>query len=395
MNSLTNIKLKGDRVIWAVVVILSAISLLVVYSSTGTLAYKFQSGNTEYYLFKHGFILLFGLGLMYMTHNIKYTYFSGISLIAIFLAIPLLLLTLMKGSNLNEASRWLALPGTSLTFQTSDFAKLALIMYVSRVLSQKQEKIESLKEAFIPVVLPVVIVCALILPANFSTAAVLFTTCFVMMFIGRISYKHLLSLMGMGLVAVLLILAVGKLAPKVFPRFGTWMKRIENFSSNEKDAKGNFQVEQSKIAIATGGIIGKGPGKSSQRNFLPHPYSDFIYAIIIEEYGLFAALVILLLYLILLFRGTRIATKSPRMFGSLLAFGCAFSLVFQAMINMAVATNLFPVTGQPLPMLSMGGTSIWFTSIGIGIILSVSAGEAEKTTSKEDQLSSEQEVSIA
>lgn len=395
MNSLTNIKLKGDRVIWAVVVILSVISLLVVYSSTGTLAYKFQSGNTEYYLFKHGFILLFGLGLMYMTHNIKYTYFSGISLIAIFLAIPLLLLTLMKGSNLNEASRWLALPGTSLTFQTSDFAKLALIMYVSRVLSQKQEKIESLKEAFIPVVLPVVIVCALILPANFSTAAVLFTTCFVMMFIGRISYKHLLSLMGMGLVAVLLILAVGKLAPKVFPRFGTWMKRIENFSSNEKDAKGNFQVEQSKIAIATGGIIGKGPGKSSQRNFLPHPYSDFIYAIIIEEYGLFAALVILLLYLILLFRGTRIATKSPRMFGSLLAFGCAFSLVFQAMINMAVATNLFPVTGQPLPMLSMGGTSIWFTSIGIGIILSVSAGEAEKTTSKEDQISSEQEVSIA
>ena len=395
MNSLTNIKLKGDRVIWAVVVILSVISLLVVYSSTGTLAYKFQSGNTEYYLFKHGFILLFGLGLMYMTHNIKYTYFSGISLIAIFLAIPLLLLTLMKGSNLNEASRWLALPGTSLTFQTSDFAKLALIMYVSRVLSQKQEKIESLKEAFIPVVLPVVIVCALILPANFSTAAVLFTTCFVMMFIGRISYKHLLSLMGMGFVAVLLILAVGKLAPKVFPRFGTWMKRIENFSSNEKDAKGNFQVEQSKIAIATGGIIGKGPGKSSQRNFLPHPYSDFIYAIIIEEYGLFAALVILLLYLILLFRGTRIATKSPRMFGSLLAFGCAFSLVFQAMINMAVATNLFPVTGQPLPMLSMGGTSIWFTSIGIGIILSVSAGEAEKTTSKEDQLSSEQEVSIA
>ena len=355
-----------------------------VYSSTGTLAYKFQSGNTEYYLFKHGFILLFGLGLMYMTHNIKYTYFSGISLIAMFLAIPLLLLTLMKGSNLNEASRWLALPGTSLTFQTSDFAKLALIMYVSRVLSQKQEKIESLKEAFIPVVLPVIIVCALILPANFSTAAVLFTTCFVMMFIGRISYKHLLSLMGMGLVAVLLILAVGKLAPKVFPRFGTWMKRIENFSSNEKDAKGNFQVEQSKIAIATGGIIGKGPGKSSQRNFLPHPYSDFIYAIIIEEYGLCAALVILLLYLILLFRGTRIATKSPRMFGSLLAFGCAFSLVFQAMINMAVATNLFPVTGQPLPMLSMGGTSIWFTSIGIGIILSVSAGEAEKTTSKED-----------
>jgi cell division protein FtsW len=394
MDSLTNIKIKGDRVIWAVVIILSVISLLVVYSSTGTLAYKFQSGNTEYYLFKHGFILLFGLALMYVTHKIKYTYFSGISLIAIFIAVPLLLLTLMKGSNLNEASRWLALPGTSLTFQTSDFAKLALIMYVSRVLSQKQDKIDSLKEAFIPVVIPVVIVCALILPANFSTAAVLFSTCFVMMFIGRISYKHLLSLLGMGLIAVLIILTVGKFAPKVFPRFGTWMKRIENFSSDEKDAKGNFQVEQSKIAIATGGIIGKGPGKSSQRNFLPHPYSDFIYAIIIEEYGLFAAFAIVLLYLILLFRGTRIATKSPRMFGSLLAFGCAFSLVFQAMINMAVATNLFPVTGQPLPMLSMGGTSIWFTSIGIGIILSVSAGDAQKEGVKEENIS-EREVSVA
>jgi cell division protein FtsW len=394
MNSLTDIKLKGDKVVWAVVIILSVISLLVVYSSTGTLAYKFQSGNTEYYLFKHGFILLFGLFLMYATHKVKYTYFSGISLIAIFLAIPLLMLTLMKGSNLNEASRWLALPGTSLTFQTSDFAKLALIMYVSRVLSQKQDKIDSIKEAFLPVVIPVIIVCALILPANFSTAAVLFTTCFVMMFIGRIHYKHLLSLVGMGLVAILIILSVGKFAPKVFPRFGTWMKRIENFSSNDKDNKGNFQVEQSKIAIATGGPLGKGPGKSSQRNFLPHPYSDFIYAIIIEEYGLAFGLLIVLLYLILLFRGTRIATQSPRMFGSLLAFGCAFSLVFQAMINMAVATNLFPVTGQPLPMLSMGGTSIWFTSIGIGIILSVSAGETSKETSKEEE-TLEGEVSIA
>ena len=394
MNNLFNIKLQGDKVIWTVVGILSVISLLVVYSSTGTLAYKFQSGNTEYYLFKHAFILVFGLTLMYMTHKVKYTYFSGISLIAIFVAIPLLLLTLMKGSNLNEASRWLALPGTSLTFQTSDFAKLALIMYVSRVLSQKQEKINSLKEAFLPVVIPVVIVCALILPANFSTAAVLFTTCFVMMFIGRINAKHLLALVGMGVVAVLIILAVGKFAPKIFPRFGTWMKRIENFSSNDKENKGNFQVEQSKIAIATGGTIGKGPGKSSQRNFLPHPYSDFIYAIIIEEYGLVSGITIVLLYLILLFRGTRIATQTPKMFGSLLAFGCSFSLVFQAMINMAVATNLFPVTGQPLPMLSMGGTSIWFASIGIGIVLSVSAGEKAKATAKESKVE-EKEVAIA
>ncbi len=380
MFGLSGIKVKGDKVVWIVIVLLSLISLLVVYSATGSLAYKNKSGNTEYYLFKHGFILLFGFFLMYVTHNIRYTYFSKISILVILLAIPLLLITLMKGSNLNDASRWLALPGTSLTFQTSDFAKLALIMYVSRVLSQKQENINSIKEAFIPVVIPVVIVCALILPANFSTAAVLFTTCFVMMFVGRIPYKHLLSLLGMGIVAILIILTVGNFAPNVFPRFGTWMKRIETFRSTEKEDKGsNFQVDQSKIAIATGGTLGKGPGKSTQRNFLPHPYSDFIYAIIIEEYGLVFGVIIVLLYLILLFRGTRIATQSPKMFGSLLAFGCSFSMVFQAMINMAVATNLFPVTGQPLPMLSMGGTSIWFSSITIGIILSVSVGEKSKT----------------
>ncbi len=394
MSELFNIKIKGDKVIWMMVCALSIISLLVVYSSTGTLAYKFQSGNTEYYLIKHAFILIFGLTLMYATHKIKYTYFSGISIIAIIIAIPLLALTLLKGSNLNEASRWLSVPGTSLTFQTSDFAKLALIMYVSRVLSHKQDKITSFKEAFIPVVIPVIIVCGLILPANFSTAAVLFVTCFVMMFIGRISYKHLGALLGAGIIAGLLILSVGKYAPKVFPRFGTWMKRIENFSSNDKDNKGNFQVEQSKIAIATGGVLGKGPGNSSQRNFLPHPYSDFIYAVIIEEYGLFFGVLIVLLYLILLFRGTKIATQSPRMFGSLLAFGCAFSLTFQAMINMAVATNLFPVTGQPLPMLSMGGTSIWFTSIGIGIILSVSVGvKSELEKNKTQAL--EKEVELA
>lgn len=361
--------IKGDRVIWAVVIVLSIISLLVVYSSTGTLAYKYQKGNTEYYLFKHGMIVLFGLFLIIITHKVKFTYFSRISQIAIFFAAPLLLLTLIKGANLNEASRWLALPGTSLTFQTSDFAKIALIAYLARILSNKQEKIKDFKSGFIPVMIPVLLICGLILPANFSTAAVLFATSVVMMFIGRVNLKYIGSLLGIGVVLLSLFIVI-VINSNNTGRVGTWKKRIENFSSG--DSKGNYQVEQAKIAIATGGVFGKGPGKSSQRNFLPHPYSDFIYAIIIEEYGIVFAFLIILLYLILLFRGIRIAVKTEKLFGSLLAFGCAFMLVFQAMINMAVAVNLFPVTGQPLPMLSMGGTSIWFTCITIGVILSVS-----------------------
>ncbi len=360
---------KGDRVIWAVVIVLSIISLLVVYSSTGTLAYKYQKGNTEYYLFKHGMIVLFGLFLMILIHKVKFTYFSRISQIAIFFAAPLLLLTLVKGANLNEASRWLALPGTGLTFQTSDFAKIALIAYLARILSNKQEKIKDFKSGFVPVMIPVLLICGLILPANFSTAAVLFATSVVMMFIGRVNLKYIASLLGIGIVMLGIFIAIVVNSNNT-GRVGTWKKRIENFSSG--DSKGNYQVEQAKIAIATGGMVGKGPGKSSQRNFLPHPYSDFIYAIIIEEYGIVFAFLIILLYLILLFRGIRIAVKTEKLFGSLLAFGCAFMLVFQAMINMAVAVNLFPVTGQPLPMLSMGGTSIWFTCITIGVILSVS-----------------------
>jgi len=385
--------IKGDKAIWAVVIILSIVSTVVVYSSTGALAYKRQNGNTEFYLFKHIFTLIFGLGLMVLTHNIKYVYYNRLSQIAMFTAIPLLLFTLLKGSNLNEASRWIQIPVINLTFQTSDFAKLALISYVARMLAIKQEKLHDFKAGFLPIILPIFVICGLILPANFSTAAVLFTTCFSLMFIGRVHYKHMFALVGMGVVAILLILMIGKIAPKVFPRRGTWMKRIENFQN--KDSKGNFQVEQAKIAIATGAPFGKGPGKSTQRNFLPHPYSDFIFAIILEEYGTIMGVGILLLYIIILFRGLRILKRCDKTFGSLLAFGLAFSLVFQGLINMAVATNLFPVTGQPLPLLSMGGTSIWFTSISIGIILSVSRDLENENIEEEEEILNEKEVAIA
>lgn len=319
---------------------------------------------------------------MFITHKIKYTYYSRLSQIALFIAAPLLLLTLVKGTNLNEASRWLALPGTSLTFQTSDLAKLALIMYVARLLAFKQEQIKDFKAAFLPVMLPVIVICSLILPANFSTAAVLFVTCLVLMFIGRVNLKYILALVGSGIVLLALFIVI-VMNSENQGRVGTWKNRIENFVSG--DTEGNYQVEQAKIAIATGGPIGKGPGKSTQRNFLPHPYSDFIYAIIVEEYGLVMGILIVFLYVILLFRAVRIVTRSPKAFGAFLAIGCAFSLVFQGMINMAVAVNLFPVTGQPLPLLSMGGTSIWFTSVAIGIILSVSKEtELEKEESQEE-----------
>jgi cell division protein FtsW len=362
--------IKGDKVIWTVVILLSLLSILVVYSSVVALAYRYKNGDTGSYLIKHIFIMGSGIFLMYLIHKVKYSYFSRISQIAIFVAAPLLLYTLLKGVSAGEASRWLPIPGTSLTFQTSDFAKLALITYVARMLSLKQDVIKDFKQAFIPILLPVVIICALIFPANFSTAALLFLNCLVLMFVGRMNAKHLWLLIGSGMVFVALLLSLIWNFPNAIPRGPTWRARIENFISG--DSESNFQAEQAKIAIATGGVMGKGPGNSMQRNFLPQASSDFIYAILIEEWGLITAVIIVFLYVILLFRGVRIANKSDKTFGSLLAIGLTFSLVFQAMINMAVAVNLFPVTGQPLPLISMGGTSIWFTSVAVGIILSVS-----------------------
>jgi cell division protein FtsW len=363
--------IKGDRVIWIVVVILSVLSILAVYSSTGTLAFKKQGGNTEYYMLKHTIILLFGFGLMFLAYRIKYTYYSRISQGAIGVAVLLLIGTLFTGTHLNEASRWLTIPIINVTFQSSDFAKLALIMYLARMLGKKQENIKDFKGAFLPLLLPIIIICSLILPENFSTAALLFVTSFVMLFIGRVNIRYLLSLAGIGLASLIILLIVIYQSPTK-GRLGTWKNRIENFANGESDDE-NYQVDQSKIAIATGGILGKLPGKSTQRNFLPHPYSDFIYAIIVEEYGFaIGGIGVILLYLILLLRAIRIATRSPGTFAALLTVGIGFSLVFQAMINMAVAVNLLPVTGQPLPMVSMGGTSIWFSCLGIGMILSVS-----------------------
>lgn len=372
---------KGDPVIWMVILLLSIFSLLAVYSSTGSLAYRFQGGNTSYYILKHSTILIMGLVITYVTHLIPYKYFSRISQMLLYIAIPLLLITLVYGVTKNQASRWLSVPGLSLTFQTSDIAKLAIVMYTARILSKKQEKIKDFKESFRPLIMPVLLVCALVLPANFSTAMLIFVTVLILMFIGRVNMLHLLGLVGILVLVTGSFIAIA-LSNDWEGRIGTWKNRIENYVNGDDEE--NYQVTQSKIAIVSGGLVNLRPGKSMQRNFLPHPYSDFIYAIIIEEYGLAGGAVILALYLYLFFRAAVLVRKSPRTFPAFLAVGLAVMITFQAIINMGVVVDLLPVTGQPLPMISMGGSSLLFTCIALGIIQSVCRGikvqqeEAEK-----------------
>jgi cell division protein FtsW len=374
--------LKGDKVIWAIMVLLSILSVLVVYSAIVTLAHKFKQGNTEYYLLKHFIIIALGFGIAYVFHRIRYTVFSKVSQVGFILSIPLLLYTLLKGVSAGEASRWLEVPGIGLTFQSSDIAKLMLLIYVARVLAIRSKELDNFRAVFRYLLLPVGVICALILPANFSTAALLFFTSLLLMFIGGIQLKILLKVSGSCLLIGGIFFAWIWLAPETIPggRGGTWKSRIESFSSG--DSKSNYQSEQAKIAIATGGVIGKGPGNSTQRAFLPQASSDFIYAIIIEEYGLLIGFLLVFLYMILLYRGIKILRDNDKPFGGLVAVGLSFSLVFQALVNMAVAVNLFPVTGQPLPLISMGGTSIWFTMIALGIILSVSRSVEDKGEEK-------------
>jgi len=374
--------LKGDKVIWAIMFLLSLLSILVVYSAVVTLAHKFKQGNTEYYLIKHFVIIALGFGIAYMFHKIKYTVFSKVAQIGFFLSIPLLLYTLFKGVSAGEAERWLPIPGIGLTFQPSDIAKLMLLIYVARVLTVKGKELKDFKSVIRYLMVPIGIICILILPANFSTAALLFFNCMLLMFLGGIDLKIIAKIMGICILTGALFFCWIWFAPGTIPggRGPTWKARIESYING--DAKSNYQSDQAKIAIATGGVIGKGPGNSTQRAFLPQASSDFIYAIIIEEYGLLIGFGMLFLYMILLYRGIKILRDNEKPFGSIMAIGLIFSLVFQALVNMAVAVNLFPVTGQPLPMVSMGGTSIWFTMISIGIILSVSKSIEDKTEEK-------------
>jgi cell division protein FtsW len=364
-------KLEGDRVIWIATFFLSLISLLSVYSAISTLAYK-AGGNSLGFLLKHGIMLALGFGVMYYVHRIPVKYFSKFSQLLIWVAAGLLLVTLFFGSNINSADRWIRIPVIGLTFQTSDFAKVVLMVYLARVLSLKQEVLHDFRQGVLPALIPVGVICILILPANFSTAAMIALVSVVVMFVAGVPFRHIGKLALGGIAGILMIIAIGEYAPKgTLPRYETWKNRIIN--RLDADAEGNYQANLAKYAIYEGGLVPKGPGTGSSRNFLPHPYSDMIYAFIIEEYGsVFGGIGLVLLYLILLFRTIRFSSKCPRSFGALAALGLSFMLVIQALINMGVAVSLFPTTGQPLPLVSMGGTSTLFTCLAIGIILSIS-----------------------
>ncbi|MCR6639346.1 MAG: FtsW/RodA/SpoVE family cell cycle protein [Sporocytophaga sp.] len=361
--------LKGDPVIWGIILCFSLISILVVYSAIGSLAYMRMKGDTEHYLFKHSFLVFLSLACMWVAHKIDYKYYSKLSKLGLWLSIPLLVFAYFKGGDINGASRWFIIPVINQSFQPSDFAKLALIANLASMLAKRQANIDDFKESFIPIVLWSGLICGLIALSNLSTAVLLFSTCLLLMFIGRVPFKFLAMLVLVGGVC-------GTIALKLGQRLETAISRLEFFFVS-KDIP--FQAEQSYKAIATGMIFGKGPGQSVQGEFLPHSYSDFIYSIIIEEYGFIGAFIVLFLYLALLYRAMLTVSNSERAYGGLLSAGLAFSLVIQAMINMGVAVGLGPITGQPLPLLSMGGTSLLFTGISLGIILSVSRGDISET----------------
>ena len=400
---------KGDKVIWALVLLLGLVSLLIVYSATGSLAYKMYKGNTEIYLFKQIAFIAIGFLIIYFAHRVNYTIYSRVAKILYLLSIPLLLYTLFFGVSMNEGSRWIRLPIINMTMQTSDLAKLALFMFVARLLSRKQNKIKDFKKGFLPVILPIVFTCMLIAPANLSTSLLLGASCMLLLFIGRVSIKHILLVVGCAMVPLVFLILAGVVKHKtdsgdddlastkkekssrLTARVGTWIGRVENFIYGSKDSNDDdhYQVNQAKIAIARGGVLGRGPGNGEARNFLPQAYNDYIYATLIEEYGFIGGAFIIFIYLVFLYRSIRLFKKCPYAFGAFLALGLSFTLVIQAMANMAVNVNLFPVTGVTLPLVSMGGSSFLFTCLSIGIILSV-ARNVEKEAMKVSLVETEQ-----
>ncbi|HKL36925.1 MAG TPA: FtsW/RodA/SpoVE family cell cycle protein [Salegentibacter sp.] len=388
--------LKGDKVIWATAGLLAIFSFLPVYSASSNLAYLYGDGSTFQYVVVHFFHLLLGFCLLFAVHKIPYHYFRGLSILFLPVVIVLLIYTVAQGTMIGGAyaSRWIQIPGLGVSFQSSTLASVVLMIYVARYLSKKTSDNLTFKESILPLWVPVGLVLLLILPANFSTTAIIFSMVLVLMFLGGYPVKYLGIIVAAGLLLLTMFILTAKAFPGLLPnRVDTWASRIESFS-NDEDTEADYQIEKAKIAIASGGVAGTGIGKSVQRNFLPQSSSDFIYAIIVEEMGLIGAFGVMGAYLLLLFRIVIVATKANTVFGKLLVMGVGLPIIFQALINMGVAVELFPVTGQTLPLISSGGTSIWMTCMALGIILSVSAKreemkereEAEKELDNENPL---------
>jgi len=380
--------IKGDRIIWAIAALLAIFSFLPVYSAASNLAYIGSGSNTFSYFIKHFVHLFLGFSIIYGVHKIPYRYFRGLSMVMIPVVLILLIITMLQGATIGgaNASRWIRVPIVGFTFQPSTLAALVLMVYVARYLSKVKDEIISFRESVLPLWLPVFIVLALILPANFSTAALIFLMVILLTYVGGYPLKYLSIIIGSGVVVLALFVLTAKAFPDLMPnRVDTWSSRISSFIDSEVTQE-DYQIEKAKIAIATGGLQGLGPGKSIQKNFLPQSSSDFIFAIIIEEYGLIGGIFLLILYLWLLFRIVIVAQKSDSVFGKLLAIGVGIPVIFQALVNMGVAVQLFPVTGQTLPLISSGGTSIWVTCLAMGIVLSVSVKRDEdKNKEMDDQ----------
>lgn len=367
-------RFQGDRTLWLIAVILAFFSLMPVYSASSNIAFLYGSGNTLGMLGKHSIHLVLGLILMYAAHNISYKHYGPLSIILMPIAIILLIYTLFQGHSVANASRWIQIPFLGWTFQTSAFASIVLMIYLARYLSKvDSEKLKSFKQTAVPLLGPIFLVCGFILPANFSTAALIFIIAMIVIFIGGYPFKNILIIAGGGIAALTLFVLLTLAFPNITNRVETWKARIENFS--EGNAEENYQVTKAKMAIAEGMVIGKGPGKSIQKNFLPQSNSDFIYAVIVEEFGLLGGSILLLFYVVFMVRILNISRKAESKFGMLLAAGTGFAILIQAFVNLSVAVNLIPVTGQTLPLISAGGSSIWMTCLAIGIILSVSRGK--------------------
>jgi len=380
-------KIRGDKTIWAIVFLLAIISFLPVYSASTNLVYVIGKGTTIGYLFKHFVHVMLGFMIIYFVHKTPYHYFKALSIFGIPLVILLLIYTLFKGTVIGgaNASRWIQIPFVGISFQTSTFAFIVLMIYVARYLSKVSGKVYSFKDSLLELWTPIFVVLVLVLPANFSTTALIFLMACMLVFIGQYPLRYLAIIIGLGIISFTMFILVAKAFPNTMPnRVDTWMSRIDNFFDN-KPNEDEYQIEKAKIAIASGKIYGLGPGKSVQKNFLPQSSSDFIFAIIVEEYGLIGAVGILFLYLLLFVRFIIDAQKVTTLFGKLLIIGLGFPIIFQALINMGVAVELLPVTGQPLPLISSGGTSIWMTCIAIGIILSVTKKEEEVALDLEEK----------
>ena len=379
--------IKGDRIIWAIAALLAIFSFLPVYSAASNLAYIGGGSTTFSYFIKHFVHLFLGFSIIYGVHKIPYRYFRGLSMVMIPVVLVLLLITMLQGSTIGgaNASRWIRVPIVGFTFQPSTLAALVLMVFVARYLSKIKDEIVSFKDSILPLWLPVFVVLVLVLPANFSTAALIFSMVILLTFLGGYPLKYLAFIIGSGVVVLMFFVLTAKAFPDLMPnRVDTWTSRISSFMDTEASQEA-YQIEKAKIAIATGGIQGLGPGKSVQKNFLPQSSSDFIFAIIIEEYGLIGGISLLVLYLWLMFRIVIVAQNSDTVFGKLLTVGVGIPIVFQALVNMGVAVELFPVTGQTLPLISSGGTSIWVTCLALGIVLSVSTKRDEEKAQNYDE----------